>query len=83
MSIATCVNSVGLLCDIVGTVLVWRFGLPQPLDRSGAIHLILEQADEAERAKAARYDRFAGVGIGLLLIGFSLQLASNFLRTKA
>lgn len=79
MNNSNLVNSIGLVCDIVGALLVWRFGLPEPISRSGAINIICEQADESEVAQAKRFDRFAGCGISLIVGGFVLQLVSNFL----
>jgi hypothetical protein len=73
------VNSVGLVCDIVGAVLIWRYGLPETITRSGTVYLVTEETDEAEKAKARRYDRTARCGIALLVGGFVLQLVSNFL----
>jgi hypothetical protein len=79
MTTAVLVNSAGLILDIVGAVLVWRYGLPEAISRTGASPLILEETDEGEIAKAMRYDRIAQLGIGLLIAGFGLQLVSNFL----
>jgi len=69
------------MCDILGALLLWKYGLPEPISRSGAIHLIAEESDDAEIAKAKQFDRRARVGIGLLVLGFALQLLSNFLPT--
>jgi hypothetical protein len=41
--------------------------------------LICEQRDDAEAAKALRYDRFASVGLCLIATGFGLQLLATFL----
>jgi len=79
MTTSNLVNSIGLVCDIIGAVLIWLYGLPKPISRSGAIHLILEQIDEAEIAKSKRFDCIARCGIVLLVGGFVLQLVSNFL----
>jgi hypothetical protein len=73
------VNSFGLVCDIIGAILIWHYGLPDPIDRGGAQSVITENKDEAEIAKARRYDCIAKVGICLLVLGFVLQLTSNFL----
>ena len=78
ISASTLINSFGLLLDIVGVVIIWKYGLPEPLSRTGANHIIAEQSDDAEAAKAARYDRLSMVGLGLLVVGFLLQLLSNF-----
>jgi hypothetical protein len=79
MTTSNLVNSIGLVCDIMGAVLIWRYGLPAPISRSGAIHFILEQSDETEKAMAKRYDCIARCGIVSLVGGFVLQLISNFL----
>jgi len=54
--------SLGLVLDIVGAILVWRYGLPPPIRRGGVSYLMLEQADEAMKEQAARYDRWPILG---------------------
>ncbi|MDX2253199.1 MAG: hypothetical protein NW202_13015 [Nitrospira sp.] len=76
---ASWVNSLGLVFDIIGAVLLWRYGLPEAVSRTGAIALILEQDDKAEAAKTKRYDLLSSCGMILLVVGFVLQLLSNFL----
>lgn len=73
------VNSAGLICDVAGALLIWKYGLPEAINRTGAIHIIAEQSDEDEITKATRYDFWARLGIGLLVFGFTLQLVSNFI----
>jgi hypothetical protein len=55
-----------------------KFGLPPNLSRAGEIHLIAEQADESEKKKAALYESIGRFALGLLVLGFFLQLASDF-----
>jgi hypothetical protein len=78
---STIVNSAGLVINIVGTLLVWRYGLPDPLSRDGVINITAEQTDNSEKAEAAKHDCKTRLGVGLLLVGFALQLLSNFLRS--
>jgi hypothetical protein len=73
------INSLGLVLDIVGAVLLWKYGLPEALSREGHTYLALEETNEAEKAKAASYDKWSRAGLGLLIAGFVLQLISNFL----
>jgi hypothetical protein len=73
------INSVGLSVSILGTVLVFFFGIPPKIDRQGHSYLLLEQDDESEKAKARRYDSWSRTGLVLLILGFALQLVSNFL----
>ena len=75
----TLINSIGLILDITGAILLWRFGLPEALSREGHIGLALEQTDTQEIAKAKAYDRWAKVGLASLVAGFIGQLVSNFI----
>jgi hypothetical protein len=53
------VNSIGLLCDIIGAIIVWKYGLPEPISKTGASNIILEQTDEAQKKLAKCYDQYA------------------------
>ncbi len=66
MDIATSkiVNSVGLVFDIVGVVLLFYFGAPTFAITDG---------------QPAYYDRLGKLGLLLLIVGFILQFVSNFL----
>ena len=73
------VNSLGLFFDIVGVVIIWKFGLPPEVSRSGHQYLITSQIDEAEKDLATRYERYSRCGLALILLGFVCQLASNWI----
>ncbi len=73
------INSLGLILDILGGLLLFRYGLPSKIDSKGHIHLIAEQVDETEIATAKRYDVWSKFAIILLIIVFFLQLISNFM----
>ncbi len=79
MSTSNLINSIGLFLDIVAVWVIWYYGLPEPISRSGAVCLVTEETDEVEKAKAKLYDQMARWGIGLVIVGFGLQLVSNFL----
>lgn len=64
---------VGLLLNTVGTALVWRFCLPQDVNRKGNDFLILQGKNETEKKKAKRFDCASNFGMGLILLGFILQ----------
>ena len=72
------VNSLGLICDVVGAVLITWYGLPEPISRIGGIN-IAYGVNENEIAKAKKYDFRSKVGLWLLIGGFFLQLVSNFI----
>jgi hypothetical protein len=78
MLTASNVNAAGLICDIIGAMLIWKYALPALIDRSGDEYLISGVKDAAEIAKAKLYDRRGRFGVVLLVIGFALQFASDF-----
>lgn len=63
----------GLLLTAVGAGLLWKFGLPASIDRSGHSHLVMMGEDEREKEKAKRYDLTAGGGFLLIIAGSILQ----------
>lgn len=73
------VNSLGLFFGVVGALLVWKFGLPASIDRTGAIRIVTGQKDPLEIQRARKYDCRSTVGIWLIIFSFLIQLASNFL----
>ena len=76
--IQTTINSLGLFLDIVGVVILFKFGLPASISREGAVFLTTAETDEEEKAKANKYDRWSKFGLLLLIGGFALQIASNY-----
>ena len=79
ISCSDTVNSIGLLLDIAGAILLWKYGLPESISREGTIPLVIGQIDGAEVAKAKTYDCWSKFGLTLLILGFVLQLISNFI----
>ncbi len=49
--------------DIAGAVLIFKYGLPEKVDRDGAIYVVSGGGDEKEIQKAKKYDRWANAGI--------------------
>ena len=88
-SIAPCqlpalVNSIGLACDIVGVIILFRFGLPPFVDRTGVTRtqfwgVVDEGAHANDLSKAKRYDRISYVGLVFLVVGFAIQIAGNWI----
>lgn len=76
---ADIVNTVGLALDIVGVVLLFRFGLPPDVRRSGASFLVLEDTDGDEARKAHRYDKISWSALGIIVLGFILQIVSTWM----
>ncbi|HEY5298382.1 MAG TPA: hypothetical protein VIK59_10695 [Verrucomicrobiae bacterium] len=72
-------NSVGLLIGVVGSTLIWIFGLPASVDRTGAEYRATGNVDEHEVALAKKFDCKSRIGFLMLILSFLFQLISNFL----
>ena len=78
-------NSVGLLLGMVGVLIIFRFGPPQPSFETGVSlgledgtplpdgRTVAEHNSQVQQLRA-RYSRMSKVGLMLVFIGFSLQL---------
>lgn len=73
------INSMGLVFDITGAWLIFKYGLPEDVRRRGQSYLLLETTDQDQVEKAKLYDHRSRRGLWLLIGGFAAQLASNFL----
>jgi hypothetical protein len=73
------INSIGLLFGLIGSALIWMFGLPASIDRTGAVHIVTGRIANEEVALAKKYDFRSGIGFLLLVLSFLFQLISNFL----
>lgn len=62
------------ILGLIGSLLVFRYGIPPRIDKDGHIHLILEQTDTLEKKKAKRYLTLGKLGIILIAISFCLQI---------
>jgi accessory gene regulator protein AgrB len=76
METSTIINIIGLFFDILGVVLLFFYEPPKPESHA----LLLESAPSKEdREKVRKRKRkFSVLGLVLLIIGFSLQIISNF-----
>ena len=77
---ATSVNSLGLILDVLGAILLLKFGIPPKIDPQAHIYFIAEQVDEVEIAMGKRYCFWSNVAVVLLIAGFTLQLVSNYIK---
>ncbi len=76
---AKALSSFGLFLDVIGVVLLFKFGLPEEVRRHGRSFLAIEGENEDEKRKAEEYDFWARFGLVLLIVGFLLQLISNWI----
>jgi hypothetical protein len=70
-------SPIGLILDIIGAILIYKYGLPEEVSRSGTTVIIMEQEDEDEKLKALKYDKYSRKGFWSLIMGFIFQLISS------
>ena len=73
------INSVGLFLDIVGVFLLFRYGLPENVSQTGESFFSLADTNEEEVKKWKRYKKLSYSALVFLVVGFVLQLVSNWL----
>ena len=79
MTYSSIVNSAGLVLDIIGAILLIKFGIPNKIDPEGRMAIEWDDTDQAEIKKAKTYQRWSDIAILLIILGFALQLLSNFI----
>jgi len=62
------------LFGLLGSILIFFFGLPPKIDQDGSSYLLLEGTDFREIQKAKIYKFISYCGITLLAFSFLLQL---------
>jgi hypothetical protein len=82
-------NTVGLISNIAGVALVFKYGWPQPSHEPG-VNIVLSPENALEDGMtAAEYDRLvegkrtlyqwrSSLGFALMAIGFAFQLLANW-----
>lgn len=77
MTIFSLIN-IGLITDIIGALIIYKFGLPSAATRS--IHALSFQDPTHKEIIEIKITRFMSpVGVILLIVGFTLQLLGNIL----
>ena len=79
MNCADIVSSAGLVLDIAGVALVFKFGLSANVSETGGDRLLWGGGSEDARREYRHYKRMSRIGLACLMVGFALQLTSNFL----
>lgn len=78
MTYSNLLNIIGLVFDLIGVIMLFKYGLPENIDKSGAVYFVTGSKDKDEIQKAKKYERLSYIALTCIIIGFSLQLAANF-----
>ncbi len=79
MTASKIITIASAICGMLGTLLIYFFGVPKQIDTGGAIYIVTPNKDENEQKKIAKYKKFGNVGLFLIGISFLLQAISVFL----
>ena len=68
------INFWSVISGLIGSILLFFFGLSPAISKDGHINLILEQTDKKEIKKYKYFKIFSYLGISLIALSFLLQL---------
>ena len=75
---STIFTNIGLIADIVGAILIFKFGLPSVETRN--LHLlVLSHPTDVEKKENSFASVMSYAGITILIIGFFLQLIGSII----
>jgi hypothetical protein len=69
----------GLIADIIGVVMLFKYGLPEIERTGGAQKIITSKVDKSAISREAKYDRNGKIGLFLIVFGFVLQFVSSLI----
>jgi hypothetical protein len=72
-------NIASLVVGLLGTLLLFFFGIPNPIREDGASFLMLEGPDESEIKKAKVYRPLSNIGLLMLSASYALPLIATWL----
>ena len=71
-------STIGLLMDIGGVVLVWKFGVPGPMKAEWTKHIVTLGASQPT-PRQAQLNKFMSIaGAWLVIAGFTVQIIANW-----
>ena len=65
---------IGLALNLMGVIVLFRYGMPYKVRMGGAILLTADNEDEAEKAFEVEYGNLGLFGLGAVLIGTAFQI---------
>jgi hypothetical protein len=72
-------NIVGLAFNLIGVLILFRWGMPFRVPTGGDIHLIAEQKNAGQAALDHIYAVCGWVGLVVLIVGTALQIVATLM----
>ena len=69
-------NTIGLLLNVIGVGLLFRFGIPYRVETGGAVQIITREIDMDAIAAECRYKWLGWLGLVLIFIGTGFQIVA-------
>jgi len=79
-SVFLSIDFLSAISGLVGSIIIFRYGLSPKIDSDGHNNLITEQVNKKEKEQARDYREISNVGIGLISLSFFLQIIKLFIR---
>jgi hypothetical protein len=76
------VNTLGLVFNLLGVFILFRYGMPFHIPTGGANTLLLEGTDQAAVALEHKYMLLGYVGLAFLVLGTVLQIIATWMPSK-
>jgi hypothetical protein len=76
---ATILNIGGLLMNLAGVILLFRYGMPYRVRTEGVSYYVTEDVDKREVATERRYDSLGKLGLFLIVTGTAAQILGALL----
>lgn len=74
------INFWSALSGLIGTTLIFLFGLPPKVDPEGHTYLVLEQDNKNEKRRAKKYKWLSYLGLLLIGLSFLLQIINLIVK---
>jgi hypothetical protein len=69
-------NLIGLVLNLAGVLILFRYGMPFHVPTGGAVAYVTEEPDQAEIALEHRYTVYGYIGLACLIVGTILQMVA-------
>jgi hypothetical protein len=71
-------NIIGLVLNLVGVIILFRYGMPFHVPTGGALLLVTDQIDAAEKAVESWYEIYGYFGLLAIFVGTVMQIVGAY-----